>query len=104
MQVWVWILHNLASDKLSSCSRKELICPEGMPLVNDPGSGLVKAAAEHGLGIHPIPGPSAVLAALVASGLPTDSFLFCGFLPPKQGARLATIEGIRGEPRGIYKP
>jgi len=56
----------------------------------------VRRVAQQGVAVHPIPGPSAPLAALVASGLATDRFQFCGFLPPKQGARLEAIKKLKG--------
>jgi 16S rRNA (cytidine1402-2'-O)-methyltransferase len=59
----------------------------GTPLVSDPGYLLVREAARRGIRIEPIPGPSALLAALVASGLPPHPFTFCGFPPPKRGKR-----------------
>lgn len=68
-----------------------LISDAGTPLVSDPGSRLVKAAIEAGIAIIPIPGASAPIAALVASGLPGEQFLFAGFLPSKQGARLRRL-------------
>jgi 16S rRNA (cytidine1402-2'-O)-methyltransferase len=64
-----------------------LISDAGTPLVSDPGYKLVEAVLEEGLKVTPVPGPSAVLAALVAAGLPTDRFFFEGFLPPKSSAR-----------------
>ena len=59
----------------------------GTPLVSDPGFRLVGEALDAGIRVVPIPGPSAVLAALTASGLPSDAFLFAGFLPVKDGQR-----------------
>jgi 16S rRNA (cytidine1402-2'-O)-methyltransferase len=59
----------------------------GTPLIADPGYRLAEAAVAEGLGLTAIPGASAVLTALSLAGLPTDRFLFAGFLPPKQGAR-----------------
>ncbi|MFC4171190.1 16S rRNA (cytidine(1402)-2'-O)-methyltransferase [Microvirga sp. GCM10011540] len=76
-----------------------LVSDAGTPLVSDPGYKLVQAAIEEGLPVTPIPGPSAILTALVVSGLPTDRFFFEGFLPAKSGARrsrLAEIASIPG--------
>ncbi|WP_341991319.1 16S rRNA (cytidine(1402)-2'-O)-methyltransferase [Azorhizobium sp. AG788] len=64
-----------------------LVSDAGTPLVSDPGYKLVVEAAAAGIRIHPVPGASALLAALVTAGLPTDRFLFDGFLPPKPGQR-----------------
>ena len=69
----------------------------GMPLISDPGGALVAAAVAEGHSVIPIPGPSAVLSALVGSGLPASSFMFCGFLPPKTGARIKAIEALAGK-------
>lgn len=71
-----------------------LVCDAGTPLISDPGYKLVRAAQRAGAAIVPIPGASAVLAALVASGLPTDRFCFAGFLPAKPAARRSHIEEI----------
>ena len=75
-----------------------LVSDAGTPLVSDPGYKLVQAAIEEGLPVTPIPGPSAVLTALVASGLPTDRFFFEGFLPPKSGARRARLAELAAIP------
>ncbi|OYW51759.1 MAG: 16S rRNA (cytidine(1402)-2'-O)-methyltransferase [Rhizobiales bacterium 17-65-6] len=75
-----------------------LVSDAGTPLVSDPGFKLVVEAAEAGHRIHPIPGPSALLAALVAAGLPTDRFLFDGFLPPKDGQRRNRIAELKAIP------
>lgn len=64
-----------------------LISDAGTPLVSDPGFKLVESALDEGFAVTPVPGASAVLAALVAAGLPTDRFFFEGFLPPKSAAR-----------------
>jgi 16S rRNA (cytidine1402-2'-O)-methyltransferase len=74
-----------------------LVSDAGMPLVSDPGYRLVRAAIDAGIGVHPIPGPSASLTALAASGLPTDSFHFGGFLPPKTGQRARLLETLAEE-------
>jgi 16S rRNA (cytidine1402-2'-O)-methyltransferase len=68
-----------------------LVSDAGTPLVSDPGFKLVRAAQDAGHTVTALPGPSAVLAALAVAGLPTDQFLFAGFLPPKQAARRARI-------------
>ena len=72
-----------------------LISDAGTPGVSDPGFRLVQRAIEEGIGVIPIPGPSAHVAALVVSGLPTDSFHFFGFLPPKGTKRKKRLEEIR---------
>jgi len=68
-----------------------LISDAGTPLLSDPGFPLIRALAEEGLSVFPIPGPSALLSALVIAGLPTDAFAFHGFLPTKAGARGKTL-------------
>ncbi|MGX7875966.1 16S rRNA (cytidine(1402)-2'-O)-methyltransferase [Mesorhizobium sp. ORM6] len=75
-----------------------LISDAGTPLVSDPGYRLVGEALDHGIRVVPIPGPSAPLAALTASGLPSDAFLFAGFLPVKSGQRLARLEALKSVP------
>jgi len=76
-----------------------LVTDAGMPGISDPGFRLITLAIRHHVPVVPIPGASAFLAALVASGLPTDSFRFSGFLPPKRGERRATLETIKTSPR-----
>ena len=73
-----------------------LISDAGTPLISDPGYKLVRAAREAGHAVHAIPGPSAAIAALSIAGLPTDRFLFLGFLPAKAGARSAAIAEVAG--------
>lgn len=72
-----------------------LVSDAGTPLINDPGYRVVAAAIERGVDVVPIPGPSAFVSALAASGLPTDQFFFGGFLPARAGARRAKLEELR---------
>jgi 16S rRNA (cytidine1402-2'-O)-methyltransferase len=73
-----------------------LVSDAGTPLISDPGYKLVREAAAAGHRVIPIPGASATLAALAIAGLPTDRFLFAGFLPPKSGPRRAMLEELAG--------
>ena len=75
-----------------------LVSDAGTPLVSDPGYRLVREVVEAGHGVVPIPGPSSVLAALAAAGLPTDTFLFAGFLPNKGGGRRSRLETLGAIP------
>ena len=76
-----------------------LVTDAGMPGISDPGYRLITLAIRHHLPVVPVPGASAFLAALVASGLPTDSFRFSGFLPAKRGERRAALEAVTNSPR-----
>ncbi len=76
-----------------------MVSDAGTPGVSDPGYRLISLAIRHHVPVVPIPGPAAFLAALVASGLPTDSFRFGGFLPAKSGQRRAALESIKNSPR-----
>jgi 16S rRNA (cytidine1402-2'-O)-methyltransferase len=76
-----------------------LVTDAGMPGISDPGFRLIALAIRHHVPVVPIPGASAFLAALVASGLPTDSFRFSGFLPAKSGQRRKLLESVRESPR-----
>ena len=87
--------------RLQAGERVALVSDAGTPAVSDPGYRLVAACVAAGLRVEPIPGPSAVLAALVASGLPTDRFAFDGFLPRKGGARRQRLAELAKEPRTI---
>jgi 16S rRNA (cytidine1402-2'-O)-methyltransferase len=75
-----------------------LVSEAGTPAVSDPGFRLVRAAIDAGARVIPVPGPSALLAALVASGLPPDRFFFAGFPPRKRGPRRALFEGLKSLP------
>ncbi len=75
-----------------------LVSDAGTPLVSDPGYRLVERAREAGIRVVPVPGPSAVLAALTGSGLPSDAFMFAGFLPVKDGARRSRLKELRAVP------
>jgi 16S rRNA (cytidine1402-2'-O)-methyltransferase len=88
-------------EALSKGSAVALVSDAGTPLVSDPGFKLVEAAIEAGHRVFPIPGASAVLAALVAAGLPTDRFFFEGFLPPKSVARRARLSELRAIPASL---
>ncbi|MGZ4821142.1 MAG: 16S rRNA (cytidine(1402)-2'-O)-methyltransferase, partial [Terriglobales bacterium] len=85
--------------KLEDGARVALVTDAGMPAVSDPGFRLISLAIRHDIPVVPIPGASAFLAALVTSGLATDSFRFSGFLPAKRGERRTLLETIRNSPR-----
>ena len=78
-----------------------LISDAGAPLVSDPGFKLVRDCLQAGLHVEAIPGPSAVITALQLSGLPSDRFLFAGFLPAKAGARREAIEALKAVPASL---
>jgi 16S rRNA (cytidine1402-2'-O)-methyltransferase len=85
--------------ELEQGARIALVTDAGMPGISDPGFRLITLAIRHRIPVVPVPGASAFLAALVASGLPTDAFRFSGFLPAKRGQRRAFLESIRDSPR-----
>src|SRR5437870_5926887 len=78
-----------------------LVSDAGMPLVSDPGHRLVSLCLRHHILVVPIPGPSALLASLSASGMPSEEFLFVGFLPARSGERRRALERLRIEERTI---
>jgi 16S rRNA (cytidine1402-2'-O)-methyltransferase len=88
-------------DRLRRGARIALVSDAGTPAVSDPGYRLVRAAIDAGIRVEAIPGASAVLAALVASGLPTDAFVFAGFPPPKSAARKAWFASLADERRTL---
>jgi len=87
------------AEEVAAGRRVALISDAGMPGISDPGHDLIQACVARGLPVEVVPGPSAVLAALVLSGLPTDRFCFEGFLPRKAGPRERRLAELAGEPR-----
>ena len=87
--------------KLEDGAKVALVSDAGMPLVSDPGYRLVALCVRHKIPVVPIPGPSALLAALSGSGLPSEEFLFVGFLPQRSGERRRMLEHLRIEERTI---
>ena len=85
------------AERLCAGAAIALVSDAGMPLVSDPGYRLVRAAIENGIAVQPVPGASAALAALAASGLPAETFRFCGFLPSKPGQRAKALEALAEE-------
>jgi 16S rRNA (cytidine1402-2'-O)-methyltransferase len=85
-------------EKLRQGTSVALVSDAGTPLVSDPGYRLVTKVVESGIPIDPLPGASAILAALTASGLPTDAFLFGGYLPARQGPRRKLLAKLQEEP------
>ena len=78
-----------------------LVTDGGMPTISDPGFRLVRACAAEGIDVRVVPGPSAVIAALAVSGLPTDRFVFEGFLPRKAGERRRRLAALADDPRTV---
>jgi len=90
-----WVLAALESGDVA------LISEAGMPGLSDPGYDLIRAAIDRGFRVTPIPGPTAATAALVVSGLPTDSFVFLGFLPRRSSERRSLLESVAYLPRTL---
>lgn len=88
-------------DRLRGGDDIALVSDAGMPTVSDPGFRLVRAAVEAGIEVNVVPGPSAVTAALVVSGLPTDRWVFEGFLPRRAAERRARLRGLAHDPRTL---
>ena len=94
--------HNEADRAIELCAMLSagqsvaLASDAGTPLMSDPGFRIVNSAIEKGINVVPIPGATAFVAALSASGLPSDQFLFAGFLPPRSNPRKAKLEELRG--------
>ncbi|HJP94119.1 MAG TPA: 16S rRNA (cytidine(1402)-2'-O)-methyltransferase [Pyrinomonadaceae bacterium] len=85
-------------DMLQQGSDIAVVSDAGTPSISDPGFRLVRAAVEHDITVVPVPGPSALISALVAAGLPTDEFFFGGFLPSRSNARRARLAELRSVP------
>jgi 16S rRNA (cytidine1402-2'-O)-methyltransferase len=83
-------------ERLRRGEKVALVTDAGSPGISDPGERVVKAAIAAGLRVEPVPGPCALVAALTASGLPTEEFHFIGFLPHKQGQRRRQLERLKG--------
>ena len=86
---------------LNSGKTVALITDAGTPGISDPGNILIRKAIEEGIRVIPIPGPTAVIAALSISGFSTDAFIFRGFLPVKVSQRLKELKGLSLDPRTI---
>ncbi len=82
-------------ERLTAGASIALVSDAGTPGISDPAYRLVQAAIERGVEVIPIPGATALISGLIASGLPTDSFFFAGFLPPKQQARRIRLEALQ---------
>jgi 16S rRNA (cytidine1402-2'-O)-methyltransferase len=85
-------------ERLARGEKVALVTDAGSPGISDPGERVVKAALAAGYRVESIPGPAALIAAITASGLPTDEFHFVGFLPHKSGQRLKQLERLKGVP------
>jgi 16S rRNA (cytidine1402-2'-O)-methyltransferase len=88
-------------DALRSGRDVAVVADAGMPGLSDPGFRLVRACAEDGIDVRVVPGPSAAVAALVVSGLPTDRFSFEGFVPRRDGDRRARLASLANDPRTV---
>jgi 16S rRNA (cytidine1402-2'-O)-methyltransferase len=88
-------------ERLASGANVALVSDAGTPLVSDPGWRLVNGARAAGFDVVPVPGPSAAVVALSAAGLPTDRFVFEGFLPRKAAARAERLDALKHEPRTL---
>lgn len=87
--------------RIADGARIALVSDAGTPLISDPGFALVRAAREQELHVVPIPGPCAAIAALSVAGLPTDRFVFEGFLPSRASARLVRLKALAAESRTL---
>ncbi len=87
--------------ELEQGARAALVSDAGTPVISDPGHRLVSLCLRHRIPVVPIPGPSALVAALAASGMPTEEFLFAGFLPARAGERRKALRELTTEPRTL---
>jgi 16S rRNA (cytidine1402-2'-O)-methyltransferase len=87
--------------QLEEGAQVALVSDAGTPVVSDPGHRLVAQCLRHHIPVVPIPGPAAFVAALAASGMPTEEFLFVGFLPSRAGARRKKLDALKAEPRAL---
>ena len=85
-------------ERLKQGSNIAVVSDAGTPSISDPGFRLVRAAIESGITVVPVPGPSALISALIAAGLPTDEFFFAGFLPARANARRARLLELNSVP------
>lgn len=85
-------------EQLKQGSDVAVVSDAGTPAISDPGFRLVRAAIENGVAVVPVPGPSALISALIAAGLPTDEFFFAGFLPARANARRARLAELQSVP------
>ena len=85
-------------ERLKQGTNIAVVSDAGTPSISDPGFRLVRAAIENEITIVPVPGPSALIAALIAAGLPTDEFFFAGFLPSRTNARRARLSELQSVP------
>ena len=92
---------SLIVSKIRAGTSVAYVSDAGTPCISDPGYRLVNFAMENKIRVVPIPGASAVVAALSACGLPADQFLFCGFLPPRENKRRRFLESVRDEEKLI---
>jgi 16S rRNA (cytidine1402-2'-O)-methyltransferase len=87
--------------ELEQGAKVALVSDAGTPAISDPGHRLVSLCLRHGIKVEPVPGPSAFVAALAASGMPVDEFTFVGFLPARQSARRKSLRALAAEPRTL---
>lgn len=89
------------ADKVASGMAVALVSDAGTPNISDPGFRIVRECRKRGLRVAPVPGPCALIAALCASGLPTNAFFYAGFLPPKSAARIRFLQAHKAAPHTL---